>query len=312
MNQRLQKIQCPLCKSPKFTHIVTRVDKLDIVHCQECELAYVNPRPISEDITKMYEEDYYTGSDDKSFGYSNRIPSAVNIKYIPPYGWELLVEETSLANMRTLDIGCAFGHWVYWKSKAGARATGIDLAPDGIKWGRGKLNLDLRQTTLELLNEPDESFDVITVIDLIEHVLDLESFMNQVVSLLKPGGLVFVQTPNFGTYKKWKNRCIHLKISLEHMLYFEIASLDKLFGKYGMQPSRKTQVLRTIPCDIESYLMNRKKVSRGLKSQIRKIPGVDFIRLVRLKLQKPIHVYRYDESGQNGAAIIGCYRKEAN
>lgn len=303
---------CPLCKNPEFSYVATRFDNLNIVRCRQCKLAYINPRPTAEDIAKMYKEDYYTGEEDAKIGYYNYSPSVIGIKCYPPYGWELLMEETPLANMRTLDIGCAFGQWVYWMMKEGAKATGIDLASDGIKWGRERLNLDLRQTVLESLNEPDESFDVITMIDLIEHVSDLESFMNRVVSLLKPGGLVFVQTPNFGIYRKWKNRCVHLRISLEHLLYFETASLDKLFGKYGMLPARKTQILCTIPCDIESYLMARKKVSRGLKSQIRKIPGVDFIRLVRFKLQKPKHVYQYDESEQEGAAIIGCYKKQPN
>lgn len=122
---------CPLCKKPEFDYVATRLDKLNIVRCRECNLAYINPRPIAEDIAKMYKEDHYVGHEDTQIDYNNYSPSVVSIKCYPPYGWELLLEETLLANMRTLDIGCAFGWWLYWMAKEGAKATGIDLAPEG-------------------------------------------------------------------------------------------------------------------------------------------------------------------------------------
>ena len=48
-------------------------------------------------------------------------------------------------------------------------AMGIDISPKSIAWGRNKLGLELRNKTLEDLDEPEGSFDVITMIDLIEH-----------------------------------------------------------------------------------------------------------------------------------------------
>lgn len=257
----------------------------------------------------MYDESYYRGSCDKDIGYSEYSASTASIKCYPPYGWELLLEETALANVRTLDVGCAFGKWVYWMAKAGAKATGIDVSLEGVAWGRDNLGLDLRQTSLEKLEEPEKLFDVITMIDLIEHIADLEGFINRLVLLLKPGGLLFVQTPNFGTYQTWGDRCIHLRYSLEHLLYFEPETLDNTFAGHGLLPNRQTRVLVTIPCDVDSYSKLRKAGSSSLKGLLKRLPGIGIVRLIRSKLCRRNHIYEYDDTGQKGATIIGCYRK---
>lgn len=309
MPGEVERIPCPQCNATDFVHVATRVDGLDIVRCQKCKLAHINPRPKAERIAKMYEEGYYRGSHDKNIGYSDYSGSAASIKCYRPYGWELLLEKTPLSNMRTLDIGCAFGKWVYWMRKVGAKATGIDLSPEGVNFGREKLGLDLRQTALESLDEPEESFDVITMIDLIEHIVDLDSFMTRLASLLKPSGSVFVQTPNFGSYQTWGDRWRYLRFGLEHLLYFETETLDNLFAKYNMFPSGKTHVLVTIPCDSDSFSKLHKEARSGLRNFVRRLPGSDVIRLIRSKLCRFDRVYEYDDTEREGATIIGYYRK---
>lgn len=309
---KLETIVCPLCKSPQFNHVATRFDKFDIVRCQECKLAYLNPPPTPEQTAKMYEDGYYCGSIKKSVGYSNYSLNTASIKLNPPYAWELLLAETPLSNKRALDIGCACGQWVYWMMKEGAKATGIDLASEGVKLGRDKLGLDLRQTRLEWLDEPKESFDVITMVDFIEHIIDLDNLMTNLASLLKPGGLVFVQTPNFESYQRWGDKSIHLRFSLEHVLYFEAATLDKLFTQYGMIPTRKTRVLSAIPCDVKSFLKMREVGRSTLSSWFHHIPGFYFVHLIRSKFFEVKQAYRYDESRLEGSVIIGSYMKQKN
>lgn len=304
----LEDIPCPYCKSDNFSRVAARFDGLNIVCCQECNLVYLNPRPRPKEIAKMYESDYYGGKNEKDVGYSGYVRSIRNITSFPPYGWELLLNETTLYNMRTLDIGCAFGQWVYWMSKEGANATGIDISSEGIAWGHSKLGLDLRNETLESIDEPEGSFDVITMIDLIEHIVDLDRFMARLKLLLKPGGLVFVQTPNFGCYTTWGDKCRYLRYSLEHLLYFDTKTLDNLFAKYNMFPLHETCVLETIPCDIDSYAKARKANKSPLKNLVRRLPFFDLLYSVRHKMLNICNAYNYDDTKQKGATIIGCYR----
>ena len=212
-----------------------------------------------------------------------------------------------------MDVGCAFGQWVYWMRKAGAKSLGIDIAIQGVEFGRKKLGLDLRKATLESLEEPDNTFDVIVMTDLIEHIANLHSFMSHLTALLKPNGLVFVQTPNWESYWKWSSQWQYLNFGLEHLLYFDVNSLDNLFGRYGMLPTRKTSVMQTIPCDTRTYIKTRKSIRFKLRSFLTRLPECcNVVHLLCAKLlRRRGRVYIYDDSRQKGALILGCYRKQA-
>ncbi len=308
MTIQTEFIRCPFCNYDQFEYVTSRADDLKIVRCAKCDLAYVNPRPIKDVIYKMYLSDYYIGEAEKGIGYSCYRPSVLSMKSTRPFCFNYLKQQINLRSQRTLDIGCAFGSLVYWMAKAGAKATGIDLSPDGINWGRKMMHLDLRQTAVEELDEPDASFDIITMIDLLEHVVNLESFMEKVTRLLRPGGIIFLQTPNFGCFPKWQDKCTFLKISLEHLLYFEPSTLDALFSHYKMIPKVKTICLKTIPCDIDEY---RKQCTRpnSLIRLIRQLPGIDYVRYLRNKLNNNQYLYNFDETHKEGAAIFALYQK---
>lgn len=307
---QLETVDCPLCAGKEFGDVVRRADGLSIVRCGACGLAFLNPRPVAEEISRLYEHDYYDGETGRGVGYSAYSRSASVMKSYPPYMWNLLQQEAPIRpGWRTLDIGCAFGHMVYWMSKAGARATGIDLSSEGVTWGRKKLGLDLRQTTLEALEEPDGSFDLVTMIDLIEHVPDLSAFMARLKALLKPGGVAFVQTPNFESFQTWGQRHVFLRFSLEHLLYFEAATLSELFRRSGMVPVREPRVLLTIPCDAEAFAAQAQASRAEARSWRHRLPGVGLLRWIKARLAPPGRVYRFDETRRRGACLVGVYRK---
>jgi len=68
---------------------------------------------------------------------------------------------------------------------------------------------------------------------------------------------------------------------LEHLFYFDTNSLDNLFARYGMRPTRETSVLYSIPSDAETYLEMRKASNRRFRRSLRRVPGIDFVHLIR-------------------------------
>ncbi len=226
-------------------------------------------------------------------------------------GWELLQAQAAVfPGARTLDIGCAFGHVVLWMQRAGARATGIDISPESVAWGRAKLGLDLRQVPVESLAEPHESFDVITMLDVIEHIVDLGEFGRRLVALLKPGGLLYVQTPNFGAYQTFGERCSHLRTSLEHLLTSSERHWTRCLRASGLTPACPTRVFCVIPCDGDEYLASRRPAS-GLRAKVARWPGADYVRLLRSRVIGTRRVYTDDESGREGSTLVAMYRKPA-
>jgi len=104
-----------------------------------------------------------------------------------------------LAGKRVLDIGCGAGLVAEPLARMGATLTAIDAAPENIAAardhaGRMGLAIDYRACGVEDLDEPP--FDLITTLEVIEHVTDPALFLATIARLLKPDGLLILSTPN--------------------------------------------------------------------------------------------------------------------
>jgi 2-polyprenyl-6-hydroxyphenyl methylase/3-demethylubiquinone-9 3-methyltransferase len=108
---------------------------------------------------------------------------------------------TPLAGKTALDIGCGAGLITEPLARMGARATGIDAAPENIAAAAahsaaGGLAIDYRATSVEALAATGARFDLITCLEVIEHVAGRDSFFAALAALLAPGGLAILSTPN--------------------------------------------------------------------------------------------------------------------
>ena len=104
-----------------------------------------------------------------------------------------------LTNLKILDIGCGGGLICEPLARLGAQMTGIDPIAANIEIAKAHsqnsaLNINYRCTTIENLN--DEKFDVILILEVIEHINNIESFIAAATRNLKPGGLIFIATLN--------------------------------------------------------------------------------------------------------------------
>jgi 2-polyprenyl-6-hydroxyphenyl methylase/3-demethylubiquinone-9 3-methyltransferase len=106
-----------------------------------------------------------------------------------------------LDGLRILDIGCGGGLVAEPLCRMGATVTGLDPSPEVIAAarlhaGEGGLAIDYRAGTAEALAAGGETFDVVLVLEVVEHVHDVGAFVATVASLVRPGGLVVASTIN--------------------------------------------------------------------------------------------------------------------
>lgn len=113
-----------------------------------------------------------------------------------------------LANKRVLDVGCGGGILAESMAARGARVTGIDMGKEPLQVARlhaleSGVELSYRQLTVEALaDELPGSFDVVTCMEMLEHVPDPASVVAACARLVRPGGQLFFSTIN-RTAKSW-------------------------------------------------------------------------------------------------------------
>ncbi len=121
---------------------------------------------------------------------------------INPLRMNYIAERCELAGKRVLDIGCGGGLLTEALAMAGASVTGIDMGTLPLQVARlhqheSNLEIEYLQSTAEDYAEQHAgSFDVVTCLEMLEHVPDPASIIKACATLLKPGGDLFVSTIN--------------------------------------------------------------------------------------------------------------------
>ena len=223
MNRKnLKNINCPLCNSNNFRKKYVK-EGFSIAQCRECSLRYVNPRLRSSQLAKLYNEDtisthtYYVetrSADEKTF--NKRLA---------------LIEKTLGKKGTLLDIGCNVGTLLFLAKEKGWECHGVDINKKVRPFFKNT-GIPLKIGDIFNISFPKNSFDVIVMNDLIEHVPDPHKLLKYVYSLLKKGGFLFLATPDGGSVmanilgKHW----FHLKPQ-EHLFYLNKQHITRLFNQ---------------------------------------------------------------------------------
>lgn len=121
---------------------------------------------------------------------------------VNPLRMQFIRRHAELAGKSIVDVGCGGGILSEALAYAGGEVLGIDLSEEVLQAGRehataARLDLEYRRVSVEGLAEQSRAaFDIVTCMEMLEHVPDPESVVRSCATLVRPGGKVFLSTLN--------------------------------------------------------------------------------------------------------------------
>ena len=227
----------------------------------------IQQMPNQRTIDKYYQSDYwekkaYRG--ESALGYLSYLAERESfIDYFQKVLKELKDFCPQLGG-KVLDIGCSFGFFLKVAQEAGWQIYGLDLSPTPVEQAKRKLRVKtIYNKSIEEAKFQANFFDLVTVFQTIEHVVDPEKFLKEIKRVLKPGGVVLLTTPDAaGWQARLMGKSWFSYRHPDHFYFFNFENLSLLLKRVGFVKIRNLKdPTRLYP--LEYLLENVKFYYRG-------------------------------------------------
>jgi len=198
---------CENCGGSDFDLVFSGSDKLlgmtgqyQIIKCQHCGIYLTSPRISNEEMQKYYPEEYicYLEAIEDDPIFFSRLDRKIALKKRCK---QILKRFEEFGKI--LDVGCATGIFLNGMQNLDWEVAGIEPNEKAAAYARKRFDIDVFTGYLNEAHYPDDTFDVITIWDVLEHVPEPEDFINEIYRVLKPGGLVIATLPNANSWERY-------------------------------------------------------------------------------------------------------------
>jgi ubiquinone/menaquinone biosynthesis C-methylase UbiE len=241
-----QEVACPLCRTTDAELLFEGKDLLyakpgvyPVVRCKACTLSYVNPRPTFAALAAHYPDDYFC--------------------YVPPDASPALLRPIieSMARDNTLrrleliervvgrlgpdaqitDVGCGLNDLLFQiKKERGATGVGVDMKDTMVERIRTKQQMPVFHGTLEQAGFESGRFDLVTMIEYLEHEANPMDVLREARRVLKKGGHLALEIPYPGGWpaRAFKNRWSNLDVP-RHLVFFDRPTLSRALAEHDLE-----------------------------------------------------------------------------
>lgn len=175
----------------------------DYLHCPRCETLVLREMPrgdvtaVAADEAGLYGKDYWFNHQENDVGFPNIIRRSRDDLPERCVHWLRAVLKYKLPPAKTLELGAAHGGFVATLRQAGFDSTGLELSPWIADYARRTFDVPMLQGPVERQPLAPGSFDLVLMMDVIEHLPNPIGTLRACVNLLKPNGILMVQTPEY-------------------------------------------------------------------------------------------------------------------
>lgn len=224
----MKENQCPACASKNKSERFANPVGFEFAVCAGCGTVYMDPVPTDESLGRLYNDDSYTfhwtdskaGHGEETFDYENVMS---------------LVGQRGGEKLRLLDVGCASGGFLE-ACRHDFEADGVELNAETAQLARDR-GFDVTIGTLQDVDR-EGYYDVITMRQLVEHITEPVVLMQESRRLLRPGGIVYLNTPNPDSASFHRLKSLHTHVSsFAHVSLLTKEGLSRVAELAGLELS---------------------------------------------------------------------------
>lgn len=252
------RAKCILCGSDECVYLCKGIDRFygiegyfDFFRCDSCGLIFIFPIPEKEKLGQYYPNNYYSYINTER---SESEPSTVEektvfylkhpVKALNCLLYSKLLKQKDILGYRkgakVLDIGCGDGKYLLAKQEKGCSCFGVDINEEALRRLKEKnKNIDTFFGNLWEAGLMNESFDIVNLDSVLEHIAEPEKLLNEIKRVMKKNAILRVVVPNSSslTYKIFRQYWMGLDCP-RHLYTFSIDNMKQLFKNTKLKIQR--------------------------------------------------------------------------
>jgi SAM-dependent methyltransferase len=212
-------------------------DTFTIVRCRQCDLARTAPAPSEAELDGYYPKGYHSTTK-RYRGGMDRVLSLVHASRIRT------IERLLGGPGSVLDIGCGPGVLINQMRSRGWRVRGTERSPSAARQARDVFHLDVSAVDVDTLVAEGATYDAVVLWHVAEHLRAPEETVRGIAQLLRPGGVLLIAVPNFGSPEARIGRAgwFHLDVP-RHLVHFTAATLTAILKSSELRPVKVTYLV---------------------------------------------------------------------